>query len=55
VGAVKGKKGGKSAEMSLLKTLVDVPKKGASCLAFGSEATALYVGASDHSLRVFAQ
>ena len=37
----------------VVKTFPDMPKKGVFSIAFGADARRIYVGSSDHSLRVF--
>ena len=41
-------------DFSLVKEWGDVPKKGATAVAFGADARSLLVGGADHNLRVFA-
>lgn len=44
---------GVKAGWSVLKEISDFPKKGVHSLTWGSDAKELFVGASDHNLRVF--
>ncbi len=39
-------------DFSIVKTFPDMPKKGVTALHFGVDARTLFVGASDHNLRV---
>jgi hypothetical protein len=38
----------------VVKTFEEVPKKGVHAVAWGTDAKKLFVGASDHNLRIFA-
>lgn len=47
----RGKK--KGGEAHVLKSILDLPKKGAHAVAFGPDAKSLFVGAADHNLRTY--
>ena len=47
----KGKK--KGAEAHVAKALLDLPSKAVHAANFGALAHSLYVGASDHNLRIY--
>jgi hypothetical protein len=49
--ASKGKK--KGGEARALRTLLDLPKKGAHAVVFGPHARSLFVAASDHNMRKY--
>lgn len=44
---------GVKQDWAVVKEFSDVPKKGAHCVEFGTDAKSLFVGAADHNLRIF--
>eukprot|EP00884_Botryococcus_braunii_P021924 jgi/Botrbrau1/8415/Bobra.0237s0035.1 len=41
-------------EFALIKDLPDIPKRGATCVRWGADAKKLFLGATDHNVRVYA-